>query len=173
MHQDFSQMTPGGITEKFDITNGDVPGSRIYTPRLTPAEQRAAAYIAEADLFWREALYYQSEAAGCTLLGKATESEIAVQKANANLIAYAAKKEEIRQRYPDDGCPSGEAISTNQKENAEDCYCLNASGVYHAPQCLYASDAGVWLSLREIAGVNSDARPCTRCNPPVFISVEE
>ena len=159
--------------EKTETVESGFPGVTFTYPKLTPAEQRAAAYVAEADVFWREALYYQSEAAGCALLGKAAESEIAIQKANANLVAYAAKKEEIRQRYPDDECTPGGTIPANQEENAEDCYCLNASGVYHAPQCLYASEAGAWLSLREIGAVNPGARPCTRCNPPEFVFGED
>ena len=148
-------------------------GGYDYQKRETPAEQRAAAYVVEADLFWREALYYQSEAAGYALLGKAAESGIAVQKANANLAAYAAKKEEIRQRYPDDDCMPEEAVSAHQEDAVEERYCLNASGVYHATQCLYASEAGVWLGLGEIVVANPGARPCTRCNPPEFISGEE
>lgn len=43
---------------------------------------------------------------------------------------------------------------------------LTRSGVYHTERCRYGGKgAGTWLSLAEILGGNSSARPCARCRP--------
>ena len=169
MVADFFTMTPEEIAEKYDVVDGEIPGKKFYIPKLTPAEQRQEAYVAEADPLFREALYYQAEAAGLLLLGKQVESETMTEKAQANLVAYAAKKEEIRHRHPDLALPAPNTQSAAHEEDGASLYCLNASGVYHAAQCLYATETGAWLSLTEIAATHPGARACTRCNPPEHV----
>lgn len=45
-------------------------------------------------------------------------------------------------------------------------YFLTRSGVYHTEGCRYGGKgAGTWLSLAEIFGGGSSARPCARCRP--------
>lgn len=134
---------------------GPLPEGWSDTPPMPPdnrmpEEKRRAAYFREADAIRNEALSYQAEADAWRLAGNEARASAAETKAAASLAEYLAKKEEIRERYPD---PS---------------YTLAASGVYHAAGCSYAASDGEKLTLEQIAARNASAKPCARCKPPAL-----
>lgn len=67
----------------------------------TCKEKRRNAYALEADPFLIESQYYQAETDGFSLLGMEAEASIAEYKAIGALKDYAAKKLEIRHKYPE------------------------------------------------------------------------
>lgn len=127
-------------------------------PPLSPADQRRAAYVLDADALFLKAQHYQAEAEGHRLNEHLDLALAAEEKARDFLRAYAAKKSEIRALYPD---------AEPEK------YCLNPSGTYHRAECASASESGMLLTLTALTGSRPDAKPCSRCNPPALIGEEE
>jgi hypothetical protein len=66
-----------------------------------PEEKRRDAYVAEADPLFQQAMYYQAEADGLRKLGMEGKAYAILNKATEYCIAYAKKKLEIRELYPD------------------------------------------------------------------------
>ena len=134
---------------------GPLPGEWSDEPPIpadtrTSMEKRRNAYMTEADPFFHEAQYYETEADGLKALGNFEGAAQAEAKANSLKRQYATVKGEIRARFPDA------------------TYCLNASGTYHMPGCSYASESGEILTLDVIVAKVPDAKQCQRCNPPAL-----
>ena len=161
-------------------------------PEPTPAEKREAAYRVEADPIKEKALAYRTEADAWLLFPDEAKAAEVREWANTLLAQYLEKKQEIRERFPDEpeagdallerflppaeddeSAADGEAAPA-EAEAAPAIYLLANSGIYHRPDCYYATlSNGDSLTLPEIAASRPDARPCQHCQPPELPAGEE
>lgn len=90
-------LKPDGYYDLAEWLEMGVPGEVIKNHE--PIRQQA--YKNEADDIFKHAQYYAAEAEGFRLLGNAESAAVAEEKAQMYLKEYAAKKQEIRELYPD------------------------------------------------------------------------
>jgi hypothetical protein len=131
---------------------------------------RQAAYEAEADVFRDQAISYDEEAKALSDDERGQEAHTATVLAAEARANYLAKKQEIRERFPEGvaamrlaAAPMAAPVEEEEK------YAVMPTGTYHWRGCSSITDSAEMMTPAEIAAGIPDAKACGRCNPPPII----